>query len=503
MENEVKLWFDHGLGDCCQFIALLQLYKQRGYEVKIHYEENKKDLWKAGGIEYWEECCENYHHWIYAPEFNHPDPAREGTGNKVFYNFNTDGLPYIGKPEELWQELCEVNLEGSFELLITPELKEQVSRFLDHCPTPIVCLHPKGTNWPDKKNLPDDVTKELYGLLLDGMPGTIVLLDWDYRVPLVPHSRIRHIKRDWGHLSVLQLAALLEASDLLIGVDSGPWHLSNFTRTPALGVFHDFFPWCVSLPRPSGLNAVLTRDSHSHCTRERRKHWNPIEYSAPKPRANDIAKHALRMLAGSRYGLPIGRDVMLQHLIRDKNKASTGTSPIADRNNTLDFLFCQLPQYEAPEIVETGCVRSPDDWGAGFFGYLAGAWLHKRKGTLTSVDLDLNHLNKARDICRDWKGNFIFSDSVAYLKARETPIDVLYLDSLDCDMPNHADHALAEFQAAENKLTNKSLVIYDDTVYAGQWQGKGAKAIPYMLDKGWKIQASGYQTILTLQPTSR
>jgi hypothetical protein len=209
------------------------------------------------------------------------------------------------------------------------------------------------------------------------------------------------------------------------------------------------------------------------------------------------------MLAGSRYGLPIGRDVMLQHLIRDKNKASTSTSPIADRNNTLDFLFRQLPQYEAPEIVETGCVRSPDDWGAGFFGYLAGAWLHKRKGTLTSVDLDLNHLNKARDICRDWKGNFIFSDSVAYLKARETPIDVLYLDSLDCDMPNHADHALAEFQAAENKLTNKSLVIYDDTVYAGQWQGKGAKAIPYMLDKGWKIQASGYQTILTLQPTSR
>jgi hypothetical protein len=70
-------------------------------------------------------------------------------------------------------------------------------------------------------------------------------------------------------------------------------------------------------------------------------------------------------------------------------------------------------------------------------------------------------------------------------------------------MPNHADHALAEFQAAENKLTNKSFVIYDDTVCAGQWQGKGAKAIPYMLDKGWKIQASGYQTILALQPTSR
>ena len=72
------------------------------------------------------------------------------------------------------------------------------------------------------------------------------------------------------------------------------------------------------------------------------------------PSAEAIAHHALRMLAGPRYGLPIGRDIMLQQLVRDFNRTSTSTSPIADRNNSLDVLFQLMKDFAAPNIVETG-----------------------------------------------------------------------------------------------------------------------------------------------------
>jgi hypothetical protein len=491
-------WFDHGLGDCVHFAFLLQLYRRRGYgPICIHFEENKRPVFEAAGCQY-SPAHINYHHWRYDPGFNQPDPHHEGSGNKLYYNLNSEWLPYIGDPDDLWRELIEVNLEDAFDGLITEPVREDVRKFLEHLPRPIVLLHTKGTNIPQDKNIPDEVTSQLYALMLNGMPGSIVLLDWDFRIPTPSHGRMRHIKRDWGHISVLELAALISEVDLLIGVDSGPWHLSNMTRTPALGVFHNFFPWCVSLPRVTLKSAVLTRDSHHHATIHRRKVWNALEYPAPMPKAPDIAKHALRMLAGPRYGCPIGRDVMLQHLILDFLSASTSTSVIADRNNTMDVLFREMARFPNPTVVETGCVRAEEDWTAGYFGYICGAWLDGRKvGKLTSVDVDSHHCAIARELCKPWgRVEVVDSDSVTYLEMRTEPIDVLYLDSLDCERPDHADHGLREAQAGERLVSNGGLVVVDDTVYSAGWTGKGAKAVPYLLRKGWKLIGCGYQAIL-------
>lgn len=492
----LDIWFDHGLGDVVQFVHLLQLYQRRGYTVRVHYEGNKRPIFDAAGIPYWD-TPKNYHHWRYFPDFNHPDPEVEGSGNKTYQNLNTETLPPIGAPADLWRELAQVNLEDGFDKLITPDVKAEVERFLEGLPRPVVLIHTHGSNFGDRKNIPADTAAELYRLLLAGMPGSLVLLDWDFRVPTPEHSRVRHIKRDWGHLTILQLAALMGAADLLIGIDSGPFHLANMTRLPSLGVFHQFFPWCVTLPRPSGRSTVLTRDSHHHCTAHRRKLWHPIEYPAPMPTADHIAKHALRMLAGPRYGLPLGRDVMLQHLVRDCQKPPPSNA-FADRATTLDVVFRESGKLDAPRIVETGCVRSEEDWSAGYFGYLAGVLVDgKGKGELTSVDISPGNCETARRVCRDWPGEVVCQDSVAYLEARTLPVDCLYLDSLDTDAPGSAEHGLREAQAGERLVSAGGLIVLDDTWRVGhEWKGKGELAVPWLLSRGWGLLASGYQAVM-------
>ncbi len=494
-EKELSVWFNHGCGDCCQFAALLQLYKRRGYNCRVHYEKNKEAVFQAAGIPFWEQAS-HYHHWRYASNFNHPDPQIEGSGNKTYENLNTERLPDIGERSALWAELAALDLESSFDAIIDESVTADVARFLDGLPRPVVLLHSHGTNWPKKKNIPDDVVSELYRRLLDGMPGSLVLLDWDNRVPTPKHARIRHLKRDWRHASVLELAALMNASDLLIGIDSGPFHLANMTRLPALGVFHAFFPWCVCLPRASGKTAMMTRDSHHHCTTHRRKLWNPIEYPAPMPSAEHIARHALRMLTGARYGLPVGRDAMLQHLVRDCQQPPPGNAA-ADRGNTLDVVFRELGKLEAPRIVETGCVRSQEDWRAGYFGYLAGVFVDgKKNGAVISVDVDAKNCETARSLLKGWPVEVVEGDSVAFLETRTEPIDCLYLDSMDCEHPEHAEHALREALAGEKLVSENGLIVIDDTAFAAGWTGKGAKAVPWLLSRGWRLIGSGYQCVL-------
>ncbi len=47
-------------------------------------------------------------------------------------------------------------------------------------------------------------------------------------------------------------------------------------------------------------------------------------------------------------------------------------------------------------IVETGCIRSAEDWSAGYATYLVGYFLHHHGGELHSVDNDPNNVAFAR-----------------------------------------------------------------------------------------------------------
>ena len=75
-----------------------------------------------------------------------------------------------------------------------------------------------------------------------------VILDWDYRSPLPDGKRIHNPNSDsnlWGGMGTGDaevLAALIEASSLLVGVDSGPLHVAGATTTPTVGVWTRHHP---------------------------------------------------------------------------------------------------------------------------------------------------------------------------------------------------------------------------------------------------------------------
>lgn len=68
---------------------------------------------------------------------------------------------------------------------------------------------------------------------------------------------MRHLS-DFGPCPLDLLLALMLEADLLIGVDSGPLHLSRFTDIPTVGVWMPgHYPATYTLPRPEQLNVVL------------------------------------------------------------------------------------------------------------------------------------------------------------------------------------------------------------------------------------------------------
>jgi ADP-heptose:LPS heptosyltransferase len=84
-------------------------------------------------------------------------------------------------------------------------------------------LHTKGNTGQERKSLPDAIAAEFYKSLLDRFDGSIVLLDWDNRVPRLASYRVRHLD-ELGPCSIDVMLALMARSDLVIGVDSGPLH---------------------------------------------------------------------------------------------------------------------------------------------------------------------------------------------------------------------------------------------------------------------------------------
>lgn len=499
----LHVWFDHGLGDCCHFALLLQLYKKRGYDVYVHYEQNKSEVWQIAGTPYCELSGTPYHQWGYPDHFNVPSIDHDGSGNKIYHNLNRLPLPPIGDADYLWDELARVTLSG--EVLYSRGIEAEVERFLRNLPRPIILVHTAGSNLQPSKNLPDNMVADLYERLLDGSQGSIILLDWDNRVPRLASARVRHLRTDWGHIDLTRLWHLMVGADLMIGIDSGPLHFSAFTDLPCLGVFHGHYPTSVVLPRQR--TALLTRSMYRKENVSKRHRWNVLEYNDDMPTAEEITRHALRMLwtskTGPRYfrnGELIGRDLVLQQMIRDWCRASTSLSPFADRHNSMDFLFRRIKQlHHAPRIVETGCIRSYEDWSAGYSTYLFAMLTDGTPdSSFETIDNDLGNIKTAIELTAPFASRTVYHncESVSWLKSRCEPIDVLYLDSWDADVPGHAEHGLFEIKAAVPTLHATSIVVYDDTTYNNGWKGKGSLGVPYLLERGWQVVMSGYQVIL-------
>lgn len=286
----------HGLGDCVHAALALQLYRRRGYEVTVQIEPNKHWIWQVSGVTVHQGEDELPHHpYEYVPSINSffdlnlPDHS----ANKVAGFFAHPALPSLGSPEAVWEELCQTRLDAT--PWISAAAHSEAEAFLEGLPRPVFVLHSKGSNWQDQKSIPDGVAFELIRRLLNETTGSVIILDYDARAPsLSGHPRCQAIKPDWGHIGCDRLCALLLRSDLLIGVDSGPFHVASLVDVQALGVFRGIPAVRCCLPNPNATYLVPARQ-HSHW-KLRESEWRFAEYHGEEVTARDIADLAIDLV---------------------------------------------------------------------------------------------------------------------------------------------------------------------------------------------------------------
>jgi len=142
-----------------------------------------------------------------------------------------------------------------YQIQITDEVRSRARGYLETLAGPpedsgrfrCVLIHYEGNTSVDRKNLPHAVIRDACDLILQA--GFVpVILDWDRRSPLPDGVHIHcpdaahPLWRNAGTGDAETLAALIESSSLMVGIDSGPLHVAGATTTPTLGVWTQHHP---------------------------------------------------------------------------------------------------------------------------------------------------------------------------------------------------------------------------------------------------------------------
>jgi predicted O-methyltransferase YrrM len=152
-------------------------------------------------------------------------------------------------------------------------------------------------------------------------------------------------------------------------------------------------------------------------------------------------------------------------------------------------------------IVETGTQRLPNDWGAGCSTTVFGETLETfNAGRLWTVDLSPENLATSQHCTQHvaHRIEYVCSDSIAFLKQFDRPIDFLYLDSLDWwDDPQlqreSQEHQLAEVQAIWAKLRPDCVILLDDNGLPGGGKAKLTKQ--FLAAQGWTCVLDYHQSL--------
>lgn len=296
-DKKIRLAFcTHGLGDVVHAATAMRLYVNRGYDVQIQIEPNKRWAWEAAGIPIHHGPEQlPLHPYYYPPDFfdlSKPDH----THSKIAHLFEVSALPRLGGKPEVWEAVCNTAIDATSA--VSSRAMDDATKFLEGLPHPIILLHSKGTNWQEEKSIPDGIAFQLIRNLLE-TGGSVVTLDWDGRAPTLGHDRVRGIKPNWHHISLEEFGALCILADLFIGVDSGPFHLAGWFDIPTLYVSRKIPPVRCCLPDPMATYLVPAKD-HEHWA-ARGDEWRFVEFAGPEATAEDITKAAAAILNGGEH----------------------------------------------------------------------------------------------------------------------------------------------------------------------------------------------------------
>ena len=188
-------------------------------------------------------------------------------------------------------------------------------------------------------------------------------------------------------------------------------------------------------------------------------------------------------------------------------------------------------QRDGEIIVETGCARMENDYGAGMSSLIFGDFCNQYNKKLYTIDISFENIETCKRITKDFSNyiSYNIGDSITYLKNFNKKIDLLYLDSYDYNLGellelyggrenvNKAmeilnnmsenevvnkhghifadcqNHCLNELLFALPKLHNKSIILIDDAMLAGGGKPKLAKE--WLFDNGWECILDSQQTL--------
>ncbi|WP_144880144.1 O-methyltransferase [Gluconacetobacter diazotrophicus] len=173
------------------------------------------------------------------------------------------------------------------------------------------------------------------------------------------------------------------------------------------------------------------------------------------------------------------------------------------RQKGFSVLFEHLSRHDRPFILETGCLRIPNNWeGDGQSTFQFDWYARENSGTVITIDLNRESIESARRACSNVT-NTILNDSVSALNAlsslTSSPASLIYLDSFDLDpnnpMPSAIHHA-KEMMAARHLIGPGTLICVDDfQVGPLDGGGKGLIIDQFMDTIRAKVLYSGYQKI--------
>jgi hypothetical protein len=154
-------------------------------------------------------------------------------------------------------------------------------------------------------------------------------------------------------------------------------------------------------------------------------------------------------------------------------------------------------------IVETGTLRTPDNWMDGQSARLFTEFVDLYDGQVRSVDIDSVACEAARGTIVSNKFSVAHSDSVAWLQQQTDldQVDLFYLDSYDVDWNDDtasAEHHLNEFLTIEPFVRpGLVLVIDDNSRWVNNYRrtGKGRRVVEYLETQGHFPIYDEYQII--------
>jgi hypothetical protein len=128
---------------------------------------------------------------------------------------------------------------------------------------------------------------------------------------------------------------------------------------------------------------------------------------------------------------------------------------------TFRKFFEMLKAFENPNIIETGT----SSWSTTASSKLFDTYINKYDGTFNTVDIVPYTIARAKTELSN-PASVHLGDSVEFIKNINYKVDAAYLDSYDIDWLNYesaAQHGKREFEALLPKLSDRAIVLIDDT----------------------------------------